>query len=323
MKARHEVEDQPLDAIQLAARPGGCPVLLRLALLEALEEGEHLGTVVRLVGVPRHVHATTNDPDGVADLPEAPTNGLRVLDHRPEARRGHIACEVRPQSQERAPLQGAIPKAELEGGDRLAVALDDVDHRALALVMVAELVHLHRTGPQPTQLCGEGRDDAEGPLVLEVGEDLLAVADDRRVIEVTEVERGEVVLLAPGRERGHQLVEVQVREACRLLEVLGYDLPHRREDAELAHRLPRRPSQGRRSATSRQRLGRAGVSVPTRVHLQVMRTVVPSRCTMLTILTAMSERVIAPGVGEVRGCDTGRWSVTIERLGTTGWRSWS
>ena len=206
-----QLEDLSRDVVHPGLRPVGDPVVPDRTLSEPLEGREHCGAVVGFVLVAAHLDPVTPDSGAVADPPEGVLPVPRIACQGGERGRGRIGSQVFPERQQGA---GTDPRRGKMAGQRLhRVAVDGrrVQQPAIPLVAVRHLI-------QPTQmrahLAHEVRETAdlvEQGRVLQVLENLLAVANGAGIVQRgVQDPRDEVTLLAITRDGCHDLVQVQI-----------------------------------------------------------------------------------------------------------------
>ena len=179
----HQFEDLGGDVVHPRPRPVPDPVVLDRALLEALEGLEHRGAVVGFTGVAAHLDPVAPDAGAVADLPEGvlPAPGVRRQGGEPG--RGHVGSQVVPEGQQGAGAD--LRRGEVPGQRPHRVAVDGrrVQQPALPLVAVLHLRQLAQVGAYLAHEPGEPLDLPEQGRILQVLEDLLAVAHGVGVVQ--------------------------------------------------------------------------------------------------------------------------------------------
>src|SRR6266545_2743314 len=130
------------------------------------------------------------------------------------------------------------------------------------LVPVVELARLREMLAHPLQLVRERSDSLERLGLLEVAQDLVAVAHGRDIAQRRVEEHLEVVLLAAAGHRRQHLVEVQVAKGRRLVRLVDVDAARLlvEEDAVESQPItPERDASALRARTSPRRHPLEGV----------------------------------------------------------------
>ena len=187
------------------------PVVVDRTLLEALEGLEHHGAVVGFILVAAHLDPAAPDAGAVTDVPQGVLPVLRIAYQGGEPGRGRVASQVLPEGQQAAGAdlrRGQVPG---QGLHRVAVDGRGVQQPALPLVAVLHLRQLTQVGAHLLHEPGEALDLIEQGRVLQVLENLLAVAHGAGIVQLAEQNlRDEITLLALTRDRRHDLIQVQI-----------------------------------------------------------------------------------------------------------------
>ena len=218
----HQLEDLSGDMVHPRPRPVPDLVVLDRALLEPLEGLEHRGAVVGLILVAADVDPPAPDAGAVADPPEVLLTVACIAGQRSEPGRGRIRSQVVPEGQQGAGAdrrRGEVPGQRLH---RVAVDGRRVQQPALPLVAVPHLRQLTQVGAYLADSAGEALDRIEQGRVLQVLENLLAVAHGAGIAQTGVEDPGdEVTFLAITRDHRHDLVQVQIPRERAILVLLS------------------------------------------------------------------------------------------------------
>ena len=170
-------------------RPVADQVVLGRALLEPLEGLQHRGAVVGFVLVAAHLDPAAPDAGAVADLPEGVLPVPGVAGQGGETGRGRIGSQVVAEGQQGA--GAGLRRGQVPGQRPHRVAVDGrrVKEPALPLVAVPHLLQLAQVGAYLAHAAGEPLDRVEQGRVLQVLEDLLAVAHGAGIVQAAEQDR--------------------------------------------------------------------------------------------------------------------------------------
>ena len=176
-------------------------------MLEPVEGVQHRGAVVGFAGVAAHLDPAAVDAGAVADPPEGILAAAGIAGQGGEPGRGDIGGEVVPEGQQGTGADRRRGQMPGQRGHRVAVDGRRVQQPALPLVAVLHLIQLTLMGAYLAHQPGKALDRIEQGRVLQVPEDLLAIAHRTGVVQASVQDCGdEVTLLAIPRDRRHDLV---------------------------------------------------------------------------------------------------------------------
>ena len=199
------------DVVHPRPRPVADLVVVDRALLEALEGLEHHGAVVGFILVAAHLDPAAPDAGAVADVPQGVLPVPRIGHQGDEPGRGRIASQVLPEGQQA--VGADLRRGEVPGQGLHRVAVDGcgIQQPALPLVVVRHLRQLTQVGAHLLHEPGEALDFIEQGTVLQVLENLLAVAHGAGIAQTgVQDPRDEITLLTITRDHRHDLIQVQI-----------------------------------------------------------------------------------------------------------------
>ena len=210
MQLRDQVEDLRLHVVHVGVPPEPPPIVGDRVLLELLERALDLCAHVGLTLIPAHPHPVAPEVDRVPDGGEIVLDALGIPGECGERVGCDVAGQVIAQPEEAPGAQ--LPRLELltQRANGAAVQRSRLEEPALLLAGVVELSHQLQMPAHLLHSAGELAHGLEHGLLLEVPQHMMAVLDNPDVVQGPIEEAREVVLLAPGGERGHDLVEPQV-----------------------------------------------------------------------------------------------------------------